>query len=111
MSVADLTGRLKEAEEAFEEALTSLQQDGKLYLTEEEWDAWRKKSEAENHSGVVVVVTIHQAGRRESQSVTSVGAAARWGIGRVSAARSPGRSRHTSRKMRRRPRSCSRRQP
>jgi hypothetical protein len=30
---------LKEAEEAFEEALTSLQQDGKLYLTKEEWDA------------------------------------------------------------------------
>jgi hypothetical protein len=44
MSIADLTGRLKEAEEAFEEALTSLQQDGKLYLTEEEWDA--RKEEA-----------------------------------------------------------------
>jgi hypothetical protein len=50
MSVIDLTGRLKEAKEAFEEAPTSLQQDGKLYLTEE-WDAWRKKREAENHSG------------------------------------------------------------
>jgi hypothetical protein len=49
MSVADLTGQLKEAEEAFEEALGSLQQDGKLYLTEE-LDAWRKKREAENHS-------------------------------------------------------------
>jgi hypothetical protein len=47
MSVADLTGRLKEA---FEEAPTSVQQDGKLYLTEEEWDAWRKKREADNHS-------------------------------------------------------------
>jgi hypothetical protein len=35
MSVADLIGRLKEAEE---EAPTSLQHDGKLYLTEEEWD-------------------------------------------------------------------------
>jgi hypothetical protein len=42
MSVADLIGRLKEAEEVFEEAPTSLQQDGKLYLTEEEWDARRK---------------------------------------------------------------------
>jgi hypothetical protein len=51
MSVADLTGRLKEVEEAFEEAPTSLQQDRKLYLTEEEWDARRKKREAENHSG------------------------------------------------------------
>jgi hypothetical protein len=47
MSIADLTGRLKEA---FEEAPTSVQQDGKLYLTEEEWDAWRKKREADNHS-------------------------------------------------------------
>jgi hypothetical protein len=51
MSVADLTWRLKEKEEAFEEALTSLQQDEKLYLTEEEWDARRKKHEVENHSG------------------------------------------------------------
>jgi hypothetical protein len=50
MSVADLTGRLKEAKEAFEEAPTSLHQDGKLYLTEEEWDVRRKKCEAENHS-------------------------------------------------------------
>jgi hypothetical protein len=47
MSVTDLTGRLKEA---FEEAPALLQQDGKLYLTEE-WDARRKKREAENHSG------------------------------------------------------------
>jgi ABC-type uncharacterized transport system permease subunit len=35
MSVAHLTGQLKEAEEAFEEAPT---QDGKLYLTKEEWN-------------------------------------------------------------------------
>jgi hypothetical protein len=49
MSVADLTGRLKEAEQAFEEAPMSLQQDGKLYPTEE-WDVRRKKREAENHS-------------------------------------------------------------
>jgi hypothetical protein len=51
MSVADLTGWLKDAEEAFKEAPTSLQQDRKLYLTEEEWDAWRKKREVENHFG------------------------------------------------------------
>jgi hypothetical protein len=38
MSVVDLTGQLKEAEEAFEEAPTSLQQDGKLYLTEEAFE-------------------------------------------------------------------------
>jgi hypothetical protein len=47
MSVTDLTWRLKEA---FEEALTSLQQDEKMYLTEEEWDTRRKKCEVENHS-------------------------------------------------------------
>jgi hypothetical protein len=50
MFVVDLIGRLKEAKEAFKEALTSLQQEGKLYLTEEEWDVRRKKREAENHS-------------------------------------------------------------
>jgi hypothetical protein len=50
MSVADLSEWLKEVEEAFKEALTSLQQDRKLYLTEEEWDAWRKKHQEENHS-------------------------------------------------------------
>jgi hypothetical protein len=49
MSVASLTGRLKEAKEAFKEAPTSLQQDEKLYLTKEEWDTRRKKHEAENH--------------------------------------------------------------
>jgi hypothetical protein len=36
MCVADLTGQLKEPDETFKEAPTSLQQDGKLYLTEEE---------------------------------------------------------------------------
>jgi hypothetical protein len=50
MYVADLTWRLKEEEEAFEEASMLLQWDGKLYLTEEEWDARRKKHEVENHS-------------------------------------------------------------
>jgi hypothetical protein len=51
MSVADLMGRLNEAEEAFEQAPLSVQQNGKLYLTEEEWDAQTKRREAENHSG------------------------------------------------------------
>jgi hypothetical protein len=51
MSITDLTKRLKEAEEAFEEAPTSLQQDGKLYLTKEEWGTLGKKHEVENHSG------------------------------------------------------------
>jgi hypothetical protein len=35
MSIADLAGWWKEAEEAFNEAPTLLQQDGKLYLIEE----------------------------------------------------------------------------
>jgi hypothetical protein len=51
MSVAELTRRLKEAKEAFDKAPASLQHDGKLYLTEEEWNARRKKREEENHSG------------------------------------------------------------
>jgi Glu-tRNA(Gln) amidotransferase subunit E-like FAD-binding protein len=45
MSVVDLIGWLKVVEEAFEEALTSLQQNGKLFLTEDEWDAQSKKHE------------------------------------------------------------------
>jgi hypothetical protein len=36
MSIVDLTGWLKETKEVFEGAPTSLQQDGKLYHTEEE---------------------------------------------------------------------------
>lgn len=35
-----LTGQLKEAEEVFEESLTSMQHEGKLYLSQKEWDAW-----------------------------------------------------------------------
>jgi hypothetical protein len=64
MSVADLTERLTEAEEAFMEALMSLLrrrmkrgggEDASIpvtlmYLTEE-WDAWRKKREADNNFG------------------------------------------------------------
>jgi hypothetical protein len=39
MSMADLTRRLKEAEEALKEPPTSMQHEDKLYLMEEEWDA------------------------------------------------------------------------
>jgi hypothetical protein len=90
MSATNLIGRLKEAEEVFEEAPTSLQQDGKLYLTEEEWDARRKKCEAVAQAKAVsagaVAVALHQVGRRASLPVMSVGAVARWGIGHVSVA-------------------------
>ena len=51
LTVSNLVGRLKAAEDAFEEAPGSLQHDECLYLTEEEWDARRKKREAENYSG------------------------------------------------------------
>ena len=51
LTVSDLVVLLKAVEDAFEEAPGSLQHDGRLYLTEEEWDARRKKREAENYSG------------------------------------------------------------
>ncbi|XP_078438588.1 uncharacterized protein LOC144709056 [Wolffia australiana] len=43
LTVADLTGRLKAAEDAFEETPSSMHHEGKLYLTEEEWNARQKK--------------------------------------------------------------------
>jgi hypothetical protein len=48
MGVADLTGQLKEVEEAFEEPPPTLQHEGKLYLTEEEWELRKGWREAEN---------------------------------------------------------------
>jgi hypothetical protein len=107
ISVTDLTGQLKQVEEAFKEAPTSLQQDRKLYLIEEEWDVWRNKRKAENYSDGGVgkgggCDRLHRAGHRTSPPMMSAGAATRLGIGHMSAARSPRRSRCTSWKMRRR---------
>jgi hypothetical protein len=48
LTVMNLAGRLKATEAAFEEPLWMLQQDGKLYLIEEEWDARRIRREVEN---------------------------------------------------------------
>jgi hypothetical protein len=48
LTVANLAGRLRAAEEAFAEPPSALQQDGKLYLTEEEWDARCVRREVEN---------------------------------------------------------------
>jgi hypothetical protein len=45
--VANLFGRLKTVEDAFEDPPPALQQDSKLYLTEEEWDARRVWRETE----------------------------------------------------------------
>jgi hypothetical protein len=48
MGVADLIGRLKEAEEAFEEPPSTMQHEGRPYLIEEEWIARQKKHEVAN---------------------------------------------------------------
>jgi hypothetical protein len=48
LTVVNLARRLKAAEVAFKDPPLTLQQDGKLYLTKEEWDAWRIKREVEN---------------------------------------------------------------
>jgi hypothetical protein len=48
LTVMNLAGRLKAAEAVFEEPLWMLQQDGKLYLIEEEWDARWIRREVEN---------------------------------------------------------------
>jgi hypothetical protein len=50
LTVSNMVGRLRAAEDAFEEAPGSLQHSGRLYLTEEEWNA-RCKKEAEHHPG------------------------------------------------------------
>jgi hypothetical protein len=46
--VTNLAGKLKAAGEAFEESPSTLQQDGRLYLTEQEWGVRRIKREVEN---------------------------------------------------------------
>jgi hypothetical protein len=50
LTVVNLPGRLKVAEEEFEESLATLQQDSKLYLTEEEWDVCRVRRESEEQN-------------------------------------------------------------
>jgi hypothetical protein len=54
LTIANLLGRLKGAEEVFEESPSMLQQDGKLYLTKEEWDARRARcnSKKQNSAGL-----------------------------------------------------------
>jgi hypothetical protein len=51
LTVAELTGRHKAAEESFEEPPSTLHHDRKLYLTEEEWNVCRRQREAEDHGG------------------------------------------------------------
>ncbi|CAO2168313.1 unnamed protein product [Urochloa humidicola] len=51
LSVADLIGRLKASEDTLEGPPASLQHDGKLYMTAEEWESRRKKSDGERTGG------------------------------------------------------------
>ncbi|CAA7392031.1 unnamed protein product [Spirodela intermedia] len=62
LTVADLTGRLKAAEDAFEKPPSAMHHDGKLYLTEEEWDARRRKRDAEKTGGGGSSSVTHRGG-------------------------------------------------
>jgi hypothetical protein len=48
LTITNLGGRLRVAEEAFEELSPTLLQDGKLFLTEEDWNACRTPRDVEN---------------------------------------------------------------
>ncbi|XP_072147841.1 uncharacterized protein [Setaria viridis] len=48
LTVTKLIGSLKAAEEAFEAPPPTMQVDGKLYLTEEEWETRRRRRDSEN---------------------------------------------------------------
>jgi hypothetical protein len=52
LTIANQAGRLRAAEEAFEEPPPMLLQDGKLYLTEEEWNACRTRRDEEKRDQV-----------------------------------------------------------
>jgi hypothetical protein len=52
LTIANQAGRLRAAEEAFEEPPPMLLQDGKLYLTEEEWNACRTRRDEEKRDRV-----------------------------------------------------------
>jgi hypothetical protein len=77
MSVADLIGQLKEVEEAFEEAPTSLQRAGELYLTEDERThggksaGWRTtlatvQAKVVGVAGVVGTAALHQVAHHQA---------------------------------------------
>ena len=124
LTVLDLTGRLNVEEDAFESPPSAMHHDGKLYLTEEEWDAWQRKHDAEKTGvgGRSSVTHSGGRGRRHGRghvsgrggkkgsssgrhAVMSAGDAGSWATEPVSAAPSPRKSRPTSSRMRRRP--CS----
>ena len=67
LTVADLMGRLKAAKDAFEPPPPAMHHDGKLYLTEEEWDARQKKLDAEKTSGGGSSNIAHRGGRKRGR--------------------------------------------
>ena len=67
LNVADLTSRLKAAEDAFKPPPSVVHHDGKLYLTKEEWDARRKKADAEKTNGGGSSNSTHCDGRKRGR--------------------------------------------
>ena len=67
LTIADLTGRLKAAEDAFEPPPSVMHHEGKLYLTEKEWDARRKKHDAEKAIGGGSSNSAHRGGRKRGR--------------------------------------------
>jgi hypothetical protein len=51
LSVVEVTGRLKASEDSLEEAPATLHDDGKLYMTADEWESRRKKGDGERVGG------------------------------------------------------------
>jgi hypothetical protein len=88
----------------FEEAPMPLQQDVKLYLTEEECNDRRKKRKVENHfdSGArgsdAGKGRGYDRGNGRSDSSSGESSTVRWGIRHTSTAQSPRKSRRTSHK-------------
>ena len=67
LTVADLTGRLKALEDAFEPPPSVMHHDGKLYLTEEECDARRKKHDVEKAIGGGSSNSAHRRGLKRGR--------------------------------------------
>ena len=67
LTVVDLTSHLKAAEDAFEPPPSAMHHDGKLYLTEEEWDARQRKHDAEKTSSGGSSNMVHRGERRRGR--------------------------------------------
>ena len=67
LTISDLTGRLKAAEDAFEPPPLVMHHDGKLYLTKEEWDVRRKKHDVEKAIEGGSSNSTHRGGRKRGR--------------------------------------------